>query len=77
MNTETVVLKTKGEIFKEKHGYSRTMAKNMAKHETFGVEAYRSLRKRKRKEAKLAAVAKRDKIRAAKKAKVSNTIKKK
>ena len=76
MNTEETVVLTKGELFKKKHGYSRTMAKNMKKHDTFGVDEYRKLRKEKRKQHKKVLAAKKDKVLAGKKVKAS-TLKKK
>lgn len=76
MSTETVVL-SKGDKFFKEHGYSRTMQKNINKSGVFGVDEYRKLRKDRKKKAKLAASAKKDRIKAAKKVKTSNQIKKK
>ncbi len=76
MNTEEVVSKpSKGELFKKKHGYSKTMRKNMKKHDldphvySDSLNEYRGIRKKRRKERKLTMKAKKDKIRAGRKVK--------
>lgn len=76
MSTEKVGL-SKGEQFKKDFGMSRTMHRNMKKSGVASIEEYRTLRKERRKKAKIADNAKRDKIKATKKVKASTSIKKK
>lgn len=59
MSTEETVVpilpkKTKGQIFKEKHGYSLTMKRNMKKYGVTTVEEYRVIRKENKKKRKKA-----------------------
>lgn len=41
--------KSKGQLFKEKVGYSKTMKRLMTKHGVTSLEEYRAIRKRKKK----------------------------
>lgn len=66
---------TKGEIFKKENGMSRTMAQNIKNNNVGGVEEYRLLRKEKRKKQQSVIKAKKDKVRAGRKVKVT-TVKK-
>lgn len=53
MSTEeevpVVPKKSKGQIFKEKHGYSKTMKRNMKKAGVTSIEDYRKIRKERKK----------------------------
>lgn len=48
--TRPIPKKSKGQLFKEKHGYSKTMKRLMAKYEAFGLDEYRKIRAKERKE---------------------------
>lgn len=48
---EVEIPKSKGQLFKEKTGYSKTMKRLMKKHQVSTVEEYRSIRKNAKKEA--------------------------
>lgn len=54
VETEVVVVpeKSKGQLFKEKYGYSKTMKRNMLKNKCSSIEEYRALRRAKRLKAK-------------------------
>lgn len=69
--------KTKGERCIEKNGYTLTMKKNIKKSGVSSVEEYRVVRKERKKQQAKLKKAKRDRVRANKRAKDEKKIKKK
>lgn len=61
--------KTRGELFIEKNGYTLTMKKNIKKSGVSSVEEYRVIRKERKKQQAKLRKARKDKIRANKRAK--------
>lgn len=65
---------TKGELFKKKHGITKTMKRNMQKYDLVDPDDYRTLRKKRRKTEREAAKTRHIKSKAGRKAKDAKKV---